>query len=1229
MSDNLQREEKRKAFCEKLLGHGGHQERARLLEEMDARLAAASGQEIHERLQELFEAEDRLSLYQEAEALITGGSAPLRLAKEMPRWLRQEGLEEEALRLEEVLLRCRAHQMEALLQGEASDPAAFWNAYLEVRDQPRYPRALLGQLEERFRSLVKTLAEEQRQSFFRMAAEDLEDRAASSLGITDELDAEGRIQRFLSVRREIRALLDFYEGDARHRRSLKRLARRLRVEAEEARLALRLERIFGYLFIKILESAVLVGIFAVLGLFILELIIQPQGELRRTFLWIDTGICAVFLFEFGLKLAFSPARIRYFFRHLVIDFLPSIPYGMILDSMENLDYLRGLRAGRLFRLARILRYIKAVRPIIRLFRLFAFAFRGLDRLVHHLAPVLNYSLVFFDPPQSPRQEKMTVARLENRLIVEIGSLLIRFPQKERREALRAQATRLEARLISCEGARIPISMGPRRGPEDEVRVRELRVEDAVQALLRLSPVQVEGSLGPTALGKLAQFLRLLNIPILRSLPIIGPACRAATGHPPAAAVASAGRSLARSLMGRIAVLEWIGDLSGIVTGPQLLDRVSSAIVQATKRPAVRLLLLGFIFLLVKAVLGILEVEWLNEVLKFLTRALGIPIIVVGLLSAAILTLGRWLKSIAGEASETYHRTAEAQFINLLEDEKLRWKQRNLGDLHERVLSPEARVLGLNLSQSEGPRFLDEAINPETTNTPPPELEETVMTVGLLYRDYLDGAPLHHTDTKVAEQLIGNLSLRSIRTGFLRYSSRKQKRIKKLDLSRDQALFGGPLLWFRFITESLALETAKLLLEYNQKAIPVQELEYRRRMEPERVKRYQRWLQARLQGSGISEPKRKDRQLGPADFTALHFLSMDPKREHWIRERYGEDVLRAVQQDRRRLIRHIFGTWPFHRLPRPERTVNFYQIYRSRFSGGRIVMLPFFVLGLYLRFLWWLGKKVHRAVQEIRSPEKVNRSLQGLDAPYHVAKRKIERMRKPILVEYLQMRALFDVEYLGLKIPWGEGYVGGTWEQDLTRIGAHPLEREFYRRISGRRSEQLARWESQLQALFGSPRGLEEFLQSLDSRLLGRKNEILRSWTLAYVCDYQQLMTFSEIGEWVKEFPLPEKKTFPRFYMRKKRALLRGILQRKEVDPGAYCRALRWASPKILPALEACALRGLEGCRDLVRERLGLIAIESSRLTSFLTSLRAAQTISIFDLEYLQVMVRDLGAYDQE
>ncbi len=1234
MAETKQRKAYRKSLCEKLVGPGGNEQRIRILEEIDGRITASKDREAGERVRELLEVEDRLSLLQEAEALIASGRISLRLTKELLRCLQSEGLEGEARRLEEMLQGFRIRQVEDLLKGEG-DLSATWEAYLEVRDDQGFPQELARSLEERLKSILEKLNEGSQRAFFRTAAEDLEDRATAALGITDELESEERIRRFLDVRQEIRTFLKFFQGDARHRRMLRRLARRLRIEADEAKLAQRLERIFGYRFVKILETAVLAGILAVLALFILEWMISPLPEgIEDLFLWIDTSICGVFLFEFGLKMVFSPARLRYFLRHFIIDFLPSIPYGLLLEkilpSLENLDYLRGIRAARLIRLARLIRYVRAVRPVIRLFRLFAFAFRGLDRLVEHLAPVLNYNLIFFEPPRPAAKEILSVARLEGRLAHQIRSVIPQVPPARRQEILREQAGCLMRRLSSCEAAGIPLAMGPRGDAGGDLQAREVPVEEAIQALHRLTPAQMESTLNPKSLKMLGRLLRLLNVPLLRSLPIVGPAARAAGKQPPPAAVAAAGRILGQSLARRLALLEWCGDLSGIVTGPQLLDRVATTIMQATRRPAFRLLTLGAIFLLVKAALGILDVSWLNGVLEFLTRALGIPIIIVGLLSAAILSLGRWLKSIAGEATETYQRTAEAQYINLLEDEKLRWKQENLRELYDRVLVPEARVLGLEIPEAQGRRFLEETIDSKKSVIPPRELEEAMVNVGLLYRDYLDGTPFHSSDTKVAEQLIGNLSLRAIRRELLQYSPRERKRLRKLDLSKDRTAFGGPLLWFRFITESLALETAKLLLEYNQKAIPLQEIEYWQKREPERVKRFQDWVRARMEGTGFLEPGWKEPRVGATDFTALHFLSVNPKREHWIRERYGEDVLRAVFEDRRRLIRHVFGTWPFHRLPKHERTINVYQIYRARLSGGRIVFLPLHAIRWYLRGLLWLFKKVHRAVQEIRHPEGMHRRQRNLEAPFHVAKRKIERMRKPVLFGHLQMRALFDVEYLGLNVPWGNPYEGSTCEEDLARIDAQPLEREFYRKLLRQRGEQLARWECHLKDHFQSAVGLDEFLRSLDPRLAGRRNEILRAWALAYACDYLELRTLLEVGDMLESFrraEISKRKKLPRFFVKRKAALLKGVLERKEVAPQTFRMALRWAPGKLLPTLEVCALQGVDGCRELARSRLERIAAEASRFSSFLTTLRATQTLSIFDLEYIQIMVRELGAYE--
>ena len=53
----------------------------------------------------------------------------------------------------------------------------------------------------------------------------------------------------------------------------------------------------------------------------------------------------------------------------------------------------------------------------------------------------------------------------------------------------------------------------------------------------------------------------------------------------------------------------------------------------------------------------------------------------------------------------------------------------------------------------------------------------------------------------------------------------------------------------------------------------------------------------------------------------------------LAERYGANVLAILQEDRRTLIRDVFGTYPMHQLPRERRTFNPYSNYRRHCAGG--------------------------------------------------------------------------------------------------------------------------------------------------------------------------------------------------------------------------------------------------------------------------------------------------------
>ena len=73
--------------------------------------------------------------------------------------------------------------------------------------------------------------------------------------------------------------------------------------------------------------------------------------------------------------------------------------------------------------------------------------------------------------------------------------------------------------------------------------------------------------------------------------------------------------------------------------------------------------------------------WQNEFLKAIVAT---PLIVLGSLCLVLLALGRWLKSVAGEAADAYQLTSEAHFLSQLELSKRRYEAEDLSFLAERV-----------------------------------------------------------------------------------------------------------------------------------------------------------------------------------------------------------------------------------------------------------------------------------------------------------------------------------------------------------------------------------------------------------------------------------------------------------------------------------------------------------------------------------------------------------------
>jgi len=155
---------------------------------------------------------------------------------------------------------------------------------------------------------------------------------------------------------------------------------------------------------------------------------------------------------------------------------------------------------------------------------------------------------------------------------------------------------------------------------------------------------------------------------------------------------------------------------------------------------------------------------------------------------------------------------------------------------------------------------------------------------------------------------------------LRLTRKELRRLEWLDLAKDRIITLGPYFWFRLVTEGLAIETAKLVMEYNSSCLPLGE---RHLASPDALRRFEEFLAVRRGRRGRAAEARAASALGrlgdpltTQHFTAVDFLDRDPRREEETGASFGEEVLGALREDRRSLIRDIFGTRPYHLLPAP-------------------------------------------------------------------------------------------------------------------------------------------------------------------------------------------------------------------------------------------------------------------------------------------------------------------------
>ena len=216
---------------------------------------------------------------------------------------------------------------------------------------------------------------------------------------------------------------------------------------------------------------------------------------------------------------------------------------------------------------------------------------------------------------------------------------------------------------------------------------------------------------------------------------------------------------------------------------------------------------------------------LRGVVDKVQTLMGWPVIILGVICLVFWSLGAWFRKIANQSADFCERVVEAQFAT-----------------HTKSLKSRRRDQDAAVPQPSGSSTPSCCSAPPTTGPCPSPIAVTTMrqrarrthlfenrelaflrNVRLLYQDYLDGSPLHRSDTKASVQLLGNLALTNLRRSHLGHLLREGRTIDRLDLSRSGGLFGGPYLWFNYITRMLVQETALLILDYNRHAVPLDRL----------------------------------------------------------------------------------------------------------------------------------------------------------------------------------------------------------------------------------------------------------------------------------------------------------------------------------------------------------------------------------------------------------------------
>ncbi|QGJ70042.1 Hypothetical protein PBC10988_17310 [Planctomycetales bacterium 10988] len=922
------------------------------------------------------------------------------------------------------------------------------DAAQELREELR---TRLKELVEKAATSPRPIPEEKRAQW----VTDLLDRSDLVLTNIDDLPPQQATTQLNAIYEDVQWHYDEIETErGSQRRRLRRKLRRLDAQWQERTLQWRLEKRFGTLPVAWSERIIMVLICLVLIIITVQFWdLSPQAVL-----WLeiaDAAICSVLLTEFFVKLSFAPKKRSWFWRHFLIDLIPSIPVGLLVvfypPTTEAADSLRATRFIRLLRLSTLARYVRILRPFLRMLRAFGFLTRGMDRLVRRYGSLLNRNIILYPTREERQLGRLSQASLAPMIRSVRSELDQRWRHLIRSSDGETKHKIAEMRIHSLDDDRKEgLTKRPPQQSVQSPHARTLTAEELLDRLGTTTPQGVESELNEELIDRLARSIRLFSRPPLSWMPLIhGQIPRVTSQMTNAEVVAAAARRMSSTMRWYHHLWFWAADLYGTVTPSQFVDRIGTMLVKGSSSPAMRLLMFGGIYLIVRAAL--IVIEWLyapeaaanaivqggealrslteNEmpplltwVDQFVSRYVGPTLLLLGGVCLIFLGLGMWFKHLAREATDFLESSAHAQFLALTENIRSRHLLRDAGILYQRVLGPEWEIQDaeqeVNHKQNLS-RFITRTrqslLGSEVAKDTKTTFDATERML-LLYRDALDGAVLADSDTRTSSQLLGNPALQQLFHHSDRIKQKEYRALRALDLRRQQTLVGGPYLWFNFICQAVAQSTARVMIDYNRNAIPLEELSLVTRAERAR---YDRWLgtdSATTSQVPGEEDLDKAGEAITSTFTVMHFLDAHPLRDLEIQRRFGDAVLSRMQLDRQWLIRRVFGTFPLHRLPKEQRVLNLYALYEAWFARGRVLLLPCYVMVLFfqsmIKFLGWLWV----CVKELINPQQRVDQSDAADADFTTCVRKIDRMRGPITVATIRLRMLFDPEYLGVSIP---------------------------------------------------------------------------------------------------------------------------------------------------------------------------------------------------------------------